>query len=158
MRWEIRGSGGFRGRSRVFNRRNFVLRFAAPWEKLDELLGRGELLAREEVLFELERKDDDVYRWARERRGMFVQTDEDIQRVVQAILVDYPDLVDAKRGRSGEDPFVIALARARGCTMLANERLSTSLTRPRIPNVCQALGILCIDLLQFIREHGWVFR
>jgi hypothetical protein len=132
--------------------------FPALWEKLNELVDRGELLASQEVLFELERKDDDVYRWARERRRMFVPTDEDVQRVVQDILRDYPGLVDPKRERSGADPFVVAVARVKGCTVVTNERPTTSPTRVKIPTVCQALGIRCLDLLQFIREKGWVFR
>jgi hypothetical protein len=132
--------------------------FPALWEKLNELVDRGELLASQEVLFELERKDDDVYRWARERRRMFVPTDEDVQRVVQDILRDYPGLVDPKRERSGADPFVVAVAQVKGCTVVTNERPTTSPIRVKIPTVCQALGIRCLDLLQFIREKGWVFR
>lgn len=41
--------------------------FPPVWKKLDELIEDKILIASEEVLFELKRKDDDVYSWARDR-------------------------------------------------------------------------------------------
>jgi len=57
--------------------------FPPVWKKLDELIEDKILVASEEVLLELRRKDDDVYEWARVRSHMFVPTaDEEIQRAV----------------------------------------------------------------------------
>ncbi len=132
--------------------------FPALWQRFDELIDQGQLIATEEVLVELERKDDEVYKWARVHRRMFIPTDQDIQRAVENILRDYTGLLDPRRERSGADPFVIALAQLRGCTVVSNERPTGSPVRLKIPTVCHALGIKCIDLLQFIKEQGWVFR
>jgi hypothetical protein len=48
---------------------------------------------------------------------------------------------------------VIALARMEGGTVICEERRKPS--RPHIPDVCDALGIPCIPLLDLVREQGW---
>jgi hypothetical protein len=84
--------------------------FRSLWDWFDGLIERQCVFASEEVLVELERKDDEVYQWALARQVMFVPTDEDIQAEVTKILSCYQRLVDNRRNRSGADPFVIALA------------------------------------------------
>ncbi len=130
----------------------------ALWEGLDRLIQSGDLRATEEVLHELERKDDDVYEWAKRRPMCFVEIDAAIQPVVQAILRDHNRLLDTRKSRSGADPFVIALAQVNRATVVTDERLTGSSARPNIPDVCAALGIRCINVLGLIREQGWVFR
>ncbi len=131
--------------------------FPGLWQKFDELIEQRELIASEEVLVELERMDDKVHGWARQRRTMFVPTDDAIQLAVQEILRNHPGLVDPARPRLGADPFVIAVARIRGCTVVTQETPTANPMRPKIPDVCGALGIPCINVLQFIRQQGWVF-
>ena len=42
--------------------------------------------------------------------------------------------------------------------MVTEETLSRSLTKPKIPDVCDAMGVRRLTLLQFVLERGWVFR
>ena len=81
--------------------------------------------------------------------------DDDIQSAVSGILRDYPRLIDTRRGRSGADPFVIALAKARGCAVVTGEGVSGSLDRPKIPDVCEAIGVESIRLLEFGEKDGY---
>lgn len=118
----------------------------------------GVLIATEEVLVELERKSDDVYKWALKRKNMFISTNENIQLAVRSVLHDHWKLIDERKSRSGADPFVVALARIEACPVITGERVSNSSKRPHIPDVCHALGIKCLDMLQFFREQGWSFR
>jgi hypothetical protein len=67
-------------------------------------------------------------------------------------------LVNTQRNRSMADPWVIALAQVNGCTVVTGEVPSDDLKRPKIPDVCRALGIPCSSLLQLFRKEGWVFR
>jgi hypothetical protein len=61
------------------------------------------------------------------------------------------------KGRTQADPFVIAQAMA-GChTVVTEERAEGTNNRPRIPNVCAAKDVACINLLGMIRQLGWVF-
>lgn len=133
--------------------------FPALWERLDGLIGLGHFRATEEVLEELKRKDDEIYAWAAERReSLFVPLDEAIQVEVAAILANHKKLVDTRQNRSAADPFVIALARLESCTVVTGERPTGSSERPNIPDVCGALGVRCIGLLELIRSEGWAFR
>lgn len=132
--------------------------FPSVWPRLEAMAGNGDLAATEEVLTELGRQADDVHDWARHVPGLFVDIDEHVQSAVRRILTDHPRLVDTRRGRSGADPFVIALAQVNGCTVVAEEGATGRIERPNIPDVCLALGIPCMNLLQMIRAEGWVFR
>ncbi len=124
---------------------------------MEEVIKLGDLRATEEVLHELERKADDVFEWVKQRRELFVDIDDEIQAVVEEILKDHRKLLDTRKNRSGADPFVVALAKINGCTVVSNERATHSPDRPNIPDVCTALGIRCITILDLIREQGWVF-
>ncbi|MPZ92554.1 MAG: DUF4411 family protein [Actinobacteria bacterium] len=123
---------------------------------LPDLILSGHLRATDEVRIELERQDDEILEWAQEQSGLFVTIDEEIQQEVTDILAGYPKLIDPMAGRSGADPFIIALARLNGCTVVTEER-PRSMINPRIPDVCSALDVHCINLLAVIRFEGWVF-
>lgn len=60
-------------------------------------------------------------------------------------------------GRNAADQFVIGLARAHGGIVVTEETLSNNLERPRIPDVCVAVGIRWVNLVGFVREQGWTF-
>ena len=109
------------------------------------------------MLAELERKDDEVHDWARHRPQLFVAIDEPIQVAVTDILMTHEKLLDTRANRSSADPFVIALAQVHGCTVVTGERATNSPNRPNIPDVCNALGIPVITLLQLARNEGWRF-
>lgn len=125
---------------------------------MEELIRSGDLRASEEVMYELEKKDDEAYAWAKAQDGFFVPMDDEIQDAVSTILADHPRLLDTRRGRSGADPFVIALAKTRGCAVVTGERPSGSLKRPKIPDVCNAIDVEPMSLLDLIRRERWVFR
>ena len=133
--------------------------FPSLWERLGDLIKSGNIIATEEVLIELERKDDDVYRWALGRRQMFKPMYRDVQQAAMSILAQYPRLVNDIKNRSGADPFVIALAQIQmeDCAVVTYETHGSIPNRPRIPDVCDALGIRCINVRGLIQEEGWRF-
>ena len=127
------------------------------WEKLENLISNGQLIATEEVLYELEKKKDDVYKWAKKHEKMFVPIDEKIQLIVTEILKKHKKLVDTRKNRSMADPFVIALAKIENCKVVTGEQPTNNLDVPKIPDICRAIGISYISLLQLCREQKWVF-
>lgn len=130
--------------------------FPDVWTGLDDLVERGDLRATEEVLVELEKRDDEIHAWAKERRDkLIVAIDDRVQEKVLEILAQHERLV--RNNRSGADPFVIGLAMVEACAVVTGERLSGSPTRPKIPDVCLAVDVRCIDLLGLFREQGWRF-
>ena len=131
--------------------------FPALWGKLQELIQEHRLYASEEVCVELEKKQGDVYRWARKQQGFLIETDPDIATEVNRIL-GLPvaiQFVDTSKGRHAADPFVIAVASLHGHVVVTEE--TNSLKHPKIPDVCNYLGIEHLDVLSLIRRERWVF-
>lgn len=131
--------------------------FATLWEKIEGLIAVGRLLASEEVLHELGRQSDDTYRWAKDQAGLFVPLDRGQTDEVSRIEGAFPHLVHRIKNRSAADPFVIALAKLRGYTIITEENKSTSPQKPKIPDVCTSYGIKCIKFLEVIRHEKWTF-
>ena len=84
--------------------------FPAFWDRMDAAARAGKIKVSEEVVNELEKKDDGAADWVKARPWMIVPTDEPIQNKVKEILKAHSRLVNASKSRSGGDPFVIAVA------------------------------------------------
>lgn len=84
---------------------------------------------------------------------MFVEIDDDTQAIVTRIMRDHPKLVDTTKGRSGADPFVIALAATVKPTMtvVTEEGLGKS----KIPDVCNAQNLLWCGVADLIEKEDW---
>jgi hypothetical protein len=80
--------------------------------------------------------------------------DEEQQRHVSSILGKHERLVDTRKNRSAADPFVIALAMAQGCAVVTAEAATGKADRPNIPDVCLAMGVRSMTLLELFREQG----
>lgn len=131
--------------------------FPGLWKNLAGLIRNGGLCASEEVKFELAKKNDALYAWGNKFDDLYVPLDDSIQRVVSEILKEHPRLIDTRKNRSGADPFVIALASVHKCAVVTGEHKSGSLTRPKIPDVCDAMEVKSLSFLELIRSEGWVF-
>src|ERR1035441_8886269 len=107
------------------------------------------------VLVELERQEDDLHVWAAAKPEMFIDLDEAQQQEVREIMISHAGIVQPGEDRVNADPFVIALARCRGLVVVSEERRSGNLNTPKIPNVCAARGIRCVNLLGLMTDLGW---
>lgn len=134
--------------------------FKTLWDKLiPSLIESGDLRATDRLVVELERQDDDAHEWVKSHSGLIIPTDKAIQLRVRKILRDFPNLTKTyQRGtRSGGDPFVIALAEKEGLKVVAGEKASNNPNKPKIPDVCSALGIETLSFLELIQEQRWTF-
>ncbi len=131
--------------------------FPSLWEKLDESIDRGEIIASEEVYTEVAKKDDDLHSWMKSRKKMLIPITEEIQGVVSLLLADHPRLVDTHRNRSQADPFVIATAQEEGAIVVTGEQPRGKLDKPRIPDICDVKKIQWMSFLEMLREIGWKF-
>ena len=131
--------------------------FPQLWRALEERIAAGDVIAAEEVRVEIGKKDDSLLKWAKRQQGLFVDLDQTQQERVGEILDAYPRLVDTRRGRSGADPFVIALARVRSAIVVTGENDDGTPEKPKIPTVCRHFGVRAIKPLDFIRANRWVF-
>jgi len=133
--------------------------FPTLWANIEEMIDRGNIRCIDLVLEELaKREGDEIHGWAKAQVGLFVPLTEDVQRAVREVLAAHPRLIGVGSGRSGADPFVIALARVHGGTVVSEETESRNLTKPKIPDACDALGVRRLSLVGFVQEQSWVFR
>lgn len=131
--------------------------FPGLWEQLDRLIEDGRLWSSEEVLRELEKRDDDVYAWAKERDTIFLAVDDAIQDAVREILSAYPRFMGARANKNHADPFVVATAMTNGIQVITEERHGNAPDKPRIPDVCDAYGVPFLKVLDLIQNEGWKF-
>lgn len=129
--------------------------FGAIWTKIEGMIATGQVRAVDEVRIEVTKKDDDSARWAKSQRGLFVPLEQDIQIATKKVLALHPKLLGSGGGaRNGADAFVIGLALARGGTVVTQET-PRNINKPRIPDVCDAMGVPWRTLPKFVDEQGW---
>ncbi len=84
--------------------------------------------------------------------------DGKVTEVVAAIFAKDPRhmlLVDNTKGRSQADPWVIAHAICeKACVVTKESKVTESDRKVRIPNVCESMGVRCINDFDMIRELG----
>jgi hypothetical protein len=129
--------------------------FPSLWNAFDRLVSEKRMIATQEVCEELSRKSDGLYEWCTQRSVMFIEHTDRVMRQTTAILDAFPKLVDTAKGRSGGDPFVIALAKVTGSVVVTEENGGEN--RKKIPEVCGALNMPCVRLLEVIKREKWTF-
>ncbi|MDH4129556.1 MAG: DUF4411 family protein [Spirochaetota bacterium] len=131
--------------------------FPSIWQEIDNLIINNQLKAPREVYNELENQDDEILEWAKNHKNnLFIDLDEYEQSLVIDILNKFPKLIDYNKTKPDADPFIIALAKSKGYTVVTMERPG-SFEYPKIPFVCKDYNVRCINILEFIRELGWSF-
>jgi hypothetical protein len=143
--------------------------FPSVWGSMDSLIVERRLVAPYQVLDELEVKDDNLYRWAKDHDDNLFRFNytPDIINKVNAIVRGFPGLVDLRLQREQADPYVIALAQeqlngaqqqfldSNGVYVVTNEGLRGN--RVKIPFVCNQLSLNCCGLLEMFGYEGWRF-
>ena len=133
--------------------------FPALWREIDSLIAAHRFVISEEVWEEARVRDAAAKAWceSRGKETIIAPTDEDVIRGVQDILQTFPRLVNNQKGRNRADAFVIAVARQRNAIVVTGEGAGGTQDRPRIPYICDQLGIECIKFLDDIGLEGWKF-
>jgi len=134
--------------------------FGGLWENFDNIVGIKEIWSVREVYREIKRGNDELIKWTKEHREIFLSPSEDETKFVRDLLKNpqYQQLIkirNIKGGLPSADPFVIAQAKTKGSCVVTQEKWRED--SPRIPNVCEAYGIECVDFLGFMNREGWRF-
>lgn len=132
-------------------------RFPTLWQNIGRLIDEGRLCASMMVREELVGAEDEVRDWARGQQGLFVPVDKEQTDIVTQIQQKFDDLVDHRRRRSGADPFVVALAKVRGCTVVTLESKTGAGQKPKIPNVCEQYSIPWVNWVGMFELEDWTF-
>ena len=84
--------------------------------------------------------------------------DDSDQKAVRNILSKYPGMLNVKKGTSGADPRVVALAmKSQNIVVVTEEKLTGNSQYPRIPDVCKESNIECVTIAGVVRKENWVF-
>lgn len=137
---------------RTYRRKTFV----TLWQKVEQGVSVGDILTVDAVVHELGEHDDELWRWLKQQRdqtkGFVLVSDPGIQRQAGELVRKYAVKADA-------DPFIAAAAQVRGLVVVSGERrLDYPREKPpRLPNLCDLLGVHCIGLLELFEERKWTF-
>ena len=132
--------------------------FPSLWSNFSHLIMDGDIISSTEVLRELEDYDDEIAKWAKLNRQIFIKPIIEEQIMVQEILNKHPDLVKEEAillGKPQADPFVIAQAKYHQCILVHNEKYKAN--AHKIPNVCKDFKVEEMSLFEFFRKEGWNF-
>jgi predicted nucleic acid-binding protein len=129
------------------------------WKVLNELGEKDKIFIPEEVYREIEKVDDGLLAWLKNSKITIREKDTDITNNISKIFNTDPKhklLVDAKKGRSLADPWVIAHSMKYKATLVTKEEKdrSPSSKTVKIPDVCENMKVRCINDFQFIDEVG----
>ncbi len=147
------------------NRHNPLDVFPSVWEKIEDLINKGLLVAPKEVLNEINEGDDKLANWAKKQNKLFKDPTNKQIDIVREILNEFPSLVKENR-KYDADPWVIALAvelaTSTQKTLISIKRIVVTEEKIRgkkvkIPFVCQKYEIESIDILDMFRKEGWTF-
>lgn len=134
--------------------------FPQLWHELENLMQKDLLIAPQDVLIELEKQDDDLYKWAKARKTKFiVELDAPAQTALSEIAKAFKQVEDLL-SQKGEyaDPIVVALAKSRNATVVSQEKGTGQPNGIKIPDLCKPYGIPCIRIAKVVSDLGLVFK
>lgn len=120
------------------------------WEILDGLAKDGTIFCTIEVKHELEKIDDTLYAWVKERPYLFRDISEEVNENMVKIMSSHPELVKEDKGRSLADPWVIAHAITEEAIVVTTEMPGSK--KVKIPDVCVAYEVPWILESKFAKE------
>ncbi|MEU7691213.1 DUF4411 family protein [Microbispora sp. SCL1-1] len=134
--------------------------FPGLWDQVEVLVSGGRFFCSEEVWEEARVHAAPVKAWCEKvgSAALVKPTDLIVVREVQQILQEYPLLVKNQKNKNRADPFVIAVAKITGATVVTGEGSDGTENRPKIPYICKLMGIPCVRFLDVVRLEGWKFR
>ncbi len=127
------------------------------WDVLSDLGVQGRIFLPQAVFEEITGTDDDLTNWLKGSGIPEYKIDGSVTECLKAIYANNPahkKLVDNTKQRSLADPWVIAHALKENATLVTKEEIITAnnTTKIKIPNVCDNMGVRCINDFQLVEE------
>ena len=145
----------------AFHERYPIANFPSLWRKIETLIENGRL-KMSQIVFDEAMRDTEIKQWCDKyqlKPDFQVVIDESVQEKVSEVLSEFPRLVDNRTGKSGADPWVIALALTNeNYIVVTEENPTNSEIRPKIPDVCAYFNLQCIKVVDLIKRENWIFE
>lgn len=135
--------------------------YQAIWDEIESLIKQKNIFSTIVVYDEIIKylgKDDRLKKWAiSHKKRFFISPDEETWQFAQDIIKKFPDLLNKKKLQTGEpdaDPFLIALAKSEGATIITQERKGLP---NKMPMVASHYRVKSVDLYEFFEERKLKF-
>jgi hypothetical protein len=130
--------------------------------QVEGLIAAGKWQAVEQVHHEINHVGTpELKAWAKAQPAQFIKHNVPLIQEANNISASFPGLIDPNATHDEADRYVIALAKLKGWIVVTHETPARSkkyaLRTHFIPDVCQALGVRCIELLALMRKESWKF-
>lgn len=135
-------------------------RFPSLWEKFDGLTRQNYITSVREVSNEIGARDDNLSEWSKDNKILFPTPDiEELVIVAEIFKTPHFQAMIRKQerlqGKPVADPFVVAKAKYLNAYVVTTERYTDNAAK--LPNVCKAFSVKCINLEEFMELEGWAF-
>ena len=133
------------------------------WDLLKELGSTDKIYVPKMVFEEIVRTEDELAAWLKTSKIKIHEIKAEVTECLKKIYAADPrheHLVDNIKKRSLADPWVIAHALSdNSCVVTKEEKITASNSdKIRIPNVCENMGVRCINDFQFVEEMNIKFN
>lgn len=120
----------------------------------------GVVVSCNEVYEELKRQNDDLFKWAKQRKLVFENPSEDITFQLQELMNEYPNFAATGGTLNAADPWVISharIGRAHVVTYEIRAKKRKPTVAPKIPDVCDDLSMQSFTVVEFLEALGIKF-
>lgn len=126
--------------------------YSSLWRKIDELVKGQAIVTCSEIIDEVE--DEELMLWLARLQCIVLGIDDGIQLLVAKVVTEHPELIDFKNAKSSADAFLIATAIKYRLAIITEENKKAS---KKIPKICEAYGISCLNITELAEKEGWQF-
>lgn len=131
--------------------------FAPQWRIVEASVRAGVTIAPRQVDKELEKwaeKSERIRTWLNNHRYMFSDVTSGMLATAKQVVNAYPAYSSSTNYLG--DLELISLAKSRGLTVFTLETRAQTMSkrRPKIPDVCDAFDISCVNVKGFLRREG----
>lgn len=133
--------------------------FPSIWDHIHQIWEDDVIAITEQVFIEIEKKDDALFAWCKERRKLFKPLSEPHQDCLAALMSRHRRIAASGSGRNFADPFVVSLAQTYNPVLsVGTEEDFGKKTNPKIPYLCKQEGLVCTNFNGLLRATNWKER
>jgi len=134
--------------------------FPTLWDNIFcQLISDNRLFVPIEAIKEIGNGNDELIDWIKANCSNIVDITIKQLETVQEIVTKYPKASDYKKPKPNHaDPFVVAVAKLEGYTVVTYEGFGGNADDPKIPFLCKDYGVECIGMIEFFEKEGIRFQ
>lgn len=133
--------------------------FEPLWKRIGEKIKDGSIIIPAEVGKEIGIGTDNLVSWLKQFRSYIIPVSEEQIKIVKEIVNKYPLVSQYKKPRPNHaDPFVVAVGKIYGYTVVTYEAANGSKDHPKVPDLCKEYGVDCCSMADFFAREDLQFN